>query len=262
MRLSSYLGVYSVRSLRTWFCILGLLSVGASAPVLAQELIVSAAASLTNAFREIGKSFEAVHPGATIVFNFAASDVLQTQIAKGAPVDVFASADQDAMNRGDREQLMLPGSRRNFASNQLVLVVPVKAAPVAELSTLAEPRFRRIAMGSPQTVPAGRYAKEVLERANLWTTLSTKFVFAQNVRQALDYVAREEAEAGFVFATDAAIMPEAVRIALDLATPTPVQYPIAVVAASKQAALSRAFVQYVAAGPGQGILARHGFRAP
>jgi molybdate transport system substrate-binding protein len=259
--MSSYLGVYSVRNFRTWVCILGLLSVAASAPAPAQELVVSAAASLTHAFREIGKAFEAAKPGATVAFNFAASDVLLTQIAKGAPVDVFASADQDAMNRGEKEQLLLAGSRRNFASNQLVLVVPSKAAPVGELSALAAPRFRRIAMGSPQTVPAGRYAREVLERANLWTTLSPKLVFAQNVRQALDYVARGEAEAGFVYATDAAIMPETVRIALDLATLTPVQYPIAIVAASRQAALSMEFVRFVAAAPGQRILARHGFRA-
>jgi len=251
-----------VRSFRSWLGILFLLSAVASVPARAQELVVSAAASLTNAFREIGKAFEAVHPGATVVFNFASSDILLTQIVRGAPVDVFASADQDSMNRVEREQLLLAGSRRNFASNQLVLVVPAKAAPVGELSALAEPRFRRIAMGSPQTVPAGRYAKEVLERANLWAVLSPKFVYAQNVRQALDYVAREEAEAGFVYATDAAIMPETVRIALDLATPTPVQYPIAVVAASKQAALSLAFVQFVGTAPGQLILARHGFRAP
>ena len=247
---------------RSWFGILALLSALAGVPAQAQELVVSAAASLTNAFREIGKGFETANPGATVVFNFAASDVLLTQIAKGAPVDVFASADQDAMNRGDKAQLFLAGSRRNFASNHLVLVIPAKAAPVGELSALVKPRFRRIAMGSPQTVPAGRYAKEVLERANLWTTLSPKFVFAQNVRQALDYVAREEAEAGFVYATDAAIMPDTVRIALVLGTTTPVQYPIAVVAAGRQAALSLAFVQYVATAPGQLILARYGFRAP
>jgi len=230
--------------------------------VPAQELVVSAASSLTNAFRDIGKAFEVAHPGATVVFNFAASDVLLTQIAKGAPADIFASADQEAMNRAEREQLLQPSTRRDFAANQLVLIVPKGAPQVGALAVLATSRFRRIAAGSPQTVPAGRYAKEALEAAGLWVTLSPRLVFTQNVRQALDYVARDEADAGFVYATDAAIMPDAVRIALDVVTATPVRYPTAVVATTRHAALATAFVAFVAAAPGQDILARNGFRAP
>ena len=224
-----------------------------------QELVVSAAASLTNAFREIGTAFEGDHPGVKVVFNFAASDVLQAQIAKGAPADVFASADSEAMNRAERDQLLLPATRRDFASNQLVLIVPAAAAPVAELSALSQPRFRRIAIGSPQTVPAGRYAQQVLERAGLWTALAPKLVFAQNVRQALDYVAREDADAGFVYATDAAIMLGAVRIALATTTTASIRYPIAVVKDTRNREMAVAFVAYVAAAAGQRILAHHGF---
>ncbi len=88
-------------------------------------------------------------------------------------------------------------------------------------------------------MPAGRYAKEALGRAKLWDVLSPKFVFTQNVRQALDYVARGEADAGFVYATDAAIMPDAVKVALDVATTTPVRYPIAVVATTAAATACR-----------------------
>jgi molybdate transport system substrate-binding protein len=249
-------------AVRAWVGILGMLSAVASASAAAQELVVSAAASLTNAFRDIGKAFEAAHPGATVVFNFAASDILLTQIAKGAPADVFASADQDAMNRAERDQLLLPGTRRDFAANQLVLVVPVAAAAVPDLPTLATAHFRRIAVGSPQTVPAGRYAKEALDAAGIWSTLEPRLVFTQNVRQALDYVARDEADAGFVYATDAAIMPKAVKVALDVATATPVRYPIAVVAASRQPALARAFASLVSETAGQRILVQYGFRAP
>jgi molybdate transport system substrate-binding protein len=247
--------------MRHWIGALVLCFSVASTPTPGQELVVSAAASLTNAFRKIGAAFEAEHPGAKVVFNFAASDILLAQIAKGAPADVFASADQDAMNRAEREQLLQPATRRDFASNQLVLIVPATAAPVGDLSALSQPRFRRIVVGSPQTVPVGRYTKEVLERANLWDALMPKLVFAQNVRQALDYVAREEADAGFVYATDAAIVPAAVRVAVDAPTATPIRYPIAVVKDSHNLALATAFVAYVAAAQGQRILARYGFRA-
>jgi molybdate transport system substrate-binding protein len=228
----------------------------------AQELIVSAAASLTDAFREIGRDFETAHPGARVVLNLAGSDVLLAQIAHGAPADVFASADEAAMNRAEKTRLLAPGTRRDFAANRLVVVVPASAAAVAGLASLAGPRFRRIAVGSPQTVPAGRYAKHALEGADLWTALLPRLVFTQNVRQALDYVAREEADAGFVYATDAAIMPDRVRVAFDVATGTPVRYPIAVIEGSHQSALAAAFVAFVAGSAGQRTLARFGFRSP
>src|SRR5258706_1665741 len=105
----------------------------------AQELIVSAAASLTNAFRDIGRDFEVTHPGVKVVLNFAASDLLLAQIANGAPADVFASADEAAMNRAEKGNLLAPGTRRDFAANQLVVVVPGSAASVTAMATLTEP---------------------------------------------------------------------------------------------------------------------------
>jgi len=248
---------------RTWIGV-GLMFAVASAPAAGQELVVSAAASLTSAFREIGSAFEAEHRGVKVVFNFASSDILLAQIAKGAPADVFASADQDAMNRAEADHLLQPATRRDFASNRLVLIVPAKAAPVAvtELAALSQARFRRIAVGSPQTVPAGRYAKDALERAHLWAAVAPKLVYAQNVRQALDYVAHEEVDAGFVYATDAASLPAAVKVAFDAPTATPISYPIAVVKDSRNRAIAAAFADYVAAASGQRILARFGFRVP
>lgn len=231
-----------------------------STAATAQEIVVSAAASLTNAFRDIGRAFEAQRPGAKVVLNFAASDILITQIVKGAPADVFASADQDAMNRGEDAGAIDTATRRDFAANALVLVVAAGKPAPAALAELAA--LRRVALGSPQTVPAGRYAKEALERGKAWTALEPKLVFAQNVRQVLDYVARDEADAGFVYATDAAIMPGKVKVAFDVATTTPIRYPIAVVNASKQRALAQAFVAYVASDTGQSVLRRYGFRAP
>jgi molybdate transport system substrate-binding protein len=248
--------------MRGWVTVAAACLMLAASAASAEALVVSAAASLTQAFRDIGRDFEAAHRGVNVVFNFAASDVLIAQIAKGAPADVFASADEVAMDRGEKTELIVPGSRRTFAGNRLVVIVSRAAAPVATLATLAEPRFKRIAAGSPQTVPAGRYAKEALERANLWTTLEPKLVFTQNVRQSLDYVAREEADAGFVYVTDAAVMPDRVRIAFEVATPTPIHYSIAVVRDSRRQALAAAFVTFVGSASGQQVLARYGFRAP
>jgi len=244
--------------LRWWMLVFAL---GANAAA-AQALVVSAASSLTNAFRDIGKAFEAAHPGTTVAFNFASSDILATQIAKGAPADVFASADQEAMNRAEEANMIVAATRRDFAANALVLVVPAAIAPPASLTDLRNDRFRRIALGSAQTVPAGRYAKEALDRAQLSSALQAKTVYAQNVRQVLDYVAREEADAGFVYATDAAIMPDKVKIAFDVATTTPVRYPIAAVKGSKHAEVAAAFVAYVVSGNGQRVLRQYGFRAP
>lgn len=233
----------------------------AGPPARAGTLIVSAAASLTQALRDIGRAFEAAHPDATIVFNFSASDMLVAQIAQGAPADVFASADEAAMTRAEKSGLIARDTRREFAANRLVVVVPASGAAIAGLAALAGPRFKRIAVGSPQTVPAGRYAKEALQRENLWTALEPRLVFTQHVRQALDYVAREEVDAAFVYATDAAIMPERVNVALDVTTAAPVRYSIAVVRDSSQRQLATAFVDFVLGASGQQALARRGFRA-
>ena len=226
------------------------------------ELLVSAAASLTNAFRDIGKAFDAGNSGSHVVFNFAATDVLLAQISKGAPADVFAAADEDTMNRAEREGLLLPGSRRDFAGNRLVLIGPIARPPISSLGELNLPRFGRIAMGAPRTVPAGRYAKAALERAQLWDRIEPRCVFALNVRQVLDYVARGEADAGFVYATDAAVMNDKVKILLDVPTPTPVRYPIAVVRSSRYASEARAFVDLLGTEAAKKILASYGFAAP
>lgn len=240
---------------------LALVFVAGAAP--AAELTVSAAASLTDAFKEVGAAFMAAHPGTKVQLNFAGSGALLQQIANGAPVDVFASADEETMDAAERRQLIRPGSRADFASNALVVVVERDATIVPRtLADLAQPSVRRIAIGVPASVPVGRYAHAVLERAGLWPQVEAKTVGAQSVRQALDYVARGEVDAGFVYATDAASMPGRVRVAFTVPTPVPVRYPIAVVAASREPVQAQAFAAYVLAAPAQAILRRHGFGQP
>ncbi len=190
----------------------------------AQQLTVSAAASLTDAFKELGPRFEASKPGATVVrFNFAGSGVLLQQLVQGAPVDVFASADQATMDRAAVQKTVDPATRVNFASNALVLIEPAQGGPgVKSLQDLAGPGVKRIAVGKVATVPVGRYTQQALTAANLWTPLEPKFVQADSVRQVLDYVARGEADAGFVYRTDAAIMGDKVKIVLTPSGNSPV----------------------------------------
>jgi molybdate transport system substrate-binding protein len=234
-----------------------------SAAASAATLTVSAAASLQDAMRAIGSAFEAAHPGTKVDFNFAASGLLLAQIAHGAPVDVFASADLETMDRAQAQHLVAPATRADFASNALVLVSPrSRPATFKALADLGRADVRRIALGTPASVPAGHYAQAALEQAGLWATLAPKFVFAENVRQTLAYVSRAEVDAGFVYRTDAIVDPGTVRIDFAVPGAAAVRYPIARVAASHQGSDADAFIAFVTGAPGRAALARYGFGRP
>lgn len=229
----------------------------------AQELVVSAAASLTQAFQSIGTAFERTHPGARVTFNFAASGPLLAQIRQGAPVDVFASADQETMDRAASGALLAEGTRADFARNALVLVVPANATRTpAALADLAGDGYARIATGTPSSVPAGRYAAQAVRQAGLTDALAPRWIYGENVRQVLNYVARGEVDAGFVYRTDALVERAKVRIALAVPTATPVSYPIARIAGGRNAALAGDFIAFVRGAEGQRILEGAGFSRP
>jgi molybdate transport system substrate-binding protein len=229
----------------------------------AGEVTVSAAASLTNAFRDIAPLFEAAHPGTKLNFNFGASGALLAQIAKGAPADVFASADQQRMDQAQARNLIKANSRRDFVSNTLVVIMPVASGKSAtKLVDLARPDFARIAIGLPASVPVGSYTKEVLEAATLWGAIEPKIIGAHSVRQALDYVARAEVDAGFVYATDAALMPDKVKVAFTVPTARPIRYPVATLAGAPNPAEAAKFVAFLFTPPVQAVLARYGFGKP
>ncbi|AKP89405.1 molybdate ABC transporter substrate-binding protein [Achromobacter ruhlandii] len=229
----------------------------------AGDLVVSAAASLTNAFKDVAQAYEKEHAGTKVILNFGASDVLLQQIVKGAPADVFASADQKAMDKAVEEKAVKPESRVDFAANQVVLIVPTDSkANITALKDLTRDDIKRIAYGNPASVPVGRYTQGALQAAGLWDAVQAKSVLAQNVRQSLDYVSRGEVDAGFVFATDAAIMPDKVKVAVRVPSQTPVTYPIAVTARDASAQEAKRFVAYVMSPAGQEILSRYGFQKP
>jgi molybdate transport system substrate-binding protein len=227
-----------------------------------KEIIVSAAISLKDAFEEIGRSYERKNMGSQVVFNFGASGDLARQIEGGAPADVFASASQKYMD-GLYKKGLLQGTRSVFAANSIVLIVPAGSKTVpASFEGLEAREIREIAVGNPKTVPAGRYAEEVLTYYKLMPSVKDKLVLGENVRQVLDYVARGEVDAGIVYATDASIRAKEVSIAASAPGKShkPVVYPIAVVKGTKNEAAARGFVAFVLSPRGQRILAKYGFR--
>jgi molybdate transport system substrate-binding protein len=239
------------------------LVLGTAGAVRAGELTVSAAASLTDAFKEIARAYEVTHPGARVQLNFGASGALLQQMAKGAPVDVFASADQETMDTAVRQGLVAPGDRKNFVRNTLVVTVPAdRAVPITGLADLRQPGVRRIAMGNPASVPVGRYTRHALQSAKLWNALGPRMIPTQNVRQALDYVARSEVDAGFVYRTDVAAQNHKVRVAFAVPLDVPISYPLAATLASANPDEARRFVAYVLAPAAQAILVRYGFLEP
>jgi len=229
----------------------------------AAEITVSAAASLTDAFKDIATAFEQARPGAKVTLNFGATGQLLQQIVAGAPVDVFASADLETMDRAVRLAVILDESRTVFARNELVVAIPATSMLVLNrLADVTGPQVKRIAIGNPDSVPAGKYARDVLTTARLWPELQQRLVFTQNVRQALDYVARGEVDAAFVYRTDAIAAVNRARIALITKTETAVLYPAAVVKGSSQAEEATAFVRFLRADAAQRILERYGFGRP
>lgn len=247
-------------------CLVASLGPGVVAGARAAELTVSAAASLQNAFREIGRGFEQAHPGTTVRFNFAGSGPLLAQLRQGAPVDVFATADHDTMERAQSEGLVMGETRRDFASNALVLVAPLQApasaASLAALRDLRGPRVRRIAVGQPRVVPAGAYTRQALQAQGLWSALQSRFVYGDNVRQVLSYVSRGEVDAGFVYRSDALLDAARVRIVLTVPTDPPVRYPVARTARTANAVAADDFIRHLATPAAATVLQAHGFGAP
>jgi len=236
-----------------------------AAAVHAQEVTLSVAISMKDAVEGLGRGFMAARPGVKLRYNFGSSGELQKQIEAGAPVDLFISAAQRQMDELQAKGLIVTASRRVFARNVLTVIKPMDSKiDIAKPADLLDARVTKIVVGSPKTVPAGQYAEESLRALGLWDRLQPKLVFSENVRQALDYVARGEVDAGLVYTTDAAGRAQQVKEAFRPAEDTyrPVLYPAAVVAGAKQAAIAHAYLDLLTGREGQTVLARLGFLPP
>ncbi|MGB2889510.1 MAG: molybdate ABC transporter substrate-binding protein [Candidatus Acidiferrales bacterium] len=225
-----------------------------------QDLTISAAISLREVLDEIQSPFRTYHPDTTLHFNLGGSGTLQRQIEQGAPVDVFISASRKEMDSLEAKGLILAGTRRDLAKNRVVLVVPSGESGIKSFQDLTLPEIKHIAVGEPQTVPAGKYAQEVLTHFGIYDDLKSKLVLAKDVRQVLMYVATGNADAGIVYATDAqtttrvkvaAIAPEESHSA--------VIYPVAVIKSSRNPSAAKEFIEFLLGARGRSVFEKYGF---
>ena len=243
--------------------ILVLASLSATQVCAANELLVSAALSLKAPFEEIGRAYERKNPGSRVVFNFAASGVLQKQIEAGAPADIFASASPKEVAALNAAGLLLAGTRYDLAGNSIVLVTAMQSpVRIASFNDLTRRDVKLISIGNPASVPAGKYAEETLKTLGLWEMLRTKMVYAEHVRQAMDYVTRGEVDAGMVFLTDAIARGGELKIIAEApdSSHKSVVYTIAAIKGTRDETTTRDFIAFVMSKEGREILKKHGFR--
>ncbi len=231
-----------------------------------QTLTVFAAASLTGAFGDMGKAFEAANPGVTVKFNFAGSQVLVTQIEQGAPADVFASADHKNMDALVTANLAASGYK-DFATNLLTVILPPNnPANIQTLQDLAKPGLKLIF--EDPSVPAGNYTRQILTNMSKDPTYGTDFstkVLANvvsnetDVKQVVSKVDQGEGDAGIVYVTDASAQSDLKTIAIPANYNVIAQYPITVVEKSPNSDLAAAFVAYVLSADGQAVMKKWGF---
>ncbi len=240
--------------------VMALLAMGLVLPAQAAEIHVSAAASLTEALNEIAADYRKAS-GETVVLNLGASSTLARQIQEGAPADLFLSADEEKMDALDKAGLLLAGTRKSVLSNTLVVVVPADSRlRISRLADLAAPSVRALALAETRTVPAGIYARELLEKRGLWPRLADRVVPTENVRAALAAVESGNVDAGIVYRTDARISKK-VRVAFEVprAEGPAISYPFAVLAGSKRKEAARRVLRYLESPAALEVFRRHGF---
>ncbi len=237
-----------------------ILALAAPATAQRQELVLSAAASLTDVLSALKPEAEK-YIDAAIVMNFGGSGTLRAQIEQGAPVDLFFSAASSDMDKLEKARLIAPGTRKDLLSNAIVLVGDGSQRPPASVDELRSllSATNLVAIGNPDSVPAGRYAVEAFTSLGLYPIVEKKLVLGGNVRQVLQFVESGSAPLGVVFLTDAAsVAPNSLVVRLYLfpesALKTPVLYPAAVVAASRNRDKAAKLIAFF-----QGAVARRAF---
>ncbi|MDY7993038.1 molybdate ABC transporter substrate-binding protein [Paenibacillus polymyxa] len=228
------------------------------------ELTISAAASLTDALKEIQHSYESTHTDIKLNFNFGGSGALEKQIEQGAPSDLFLSASTKNMKSLVDQQLIDTKKQKTWLTNELVAVIPADGTMnIASVTDLTKKEVKKVAIGIPESVPAGNYAQEALMKAKLWDTLQNKLVQAKDVRQVLQYVETGNADVGFVYKTDALTSQKA-KIAFEVnpKTYSPVEYPIGIVKATKHIQEAEDFYAYLQSQESLNIMDKYGFTIP
>ncbi|MGF7049606.1 molybdate transport system substrate-binding protein [Paenibacillus sp. DS2015] len=228
------------------------------------ELTISAAASLTDALQEIQTLYEADHTQVKLLFNFGASGALQQQIEQGAPADLFLSAAPKNMNGLIDKGLIDVQHQQNLLNNELVVVIPQESkVAISSEKDLVNDAFLKVAVGIPESVPAGNYTKEALSHLGLWDQLQSKLVQAKDVRQVLQYVETTNVDAGFVYKTDA-LTSQKVKIAftVDPSTYAKIEYPVGIVKETKHSKEAEEFYTFLQSTPALDVFVKYGFSIP
>lgn len=224
-------------------------------------LTLSVAASLEDAMKEIQQAFEKEHSTIDLRFNFGGSGALQQQISQGAPVDLFFAAAEEPFQKLVKEGMINEEDHVTLVGNSLVLVTSkLSTISVQTLEDLKKDDIEKVALGTPESVPAGQYAKQTFEAAGLWDDLSDKFVFGKDVRQVLTYVETGNVEAGLVYKTDA-VLSDQVNIAMivDEKMHLPIVYPVGIIKDTKFKEEAKVLFTYLQSEEALTILEKYGF---
>jgi molybdate transport system substrate-binding protein len=224
------------------------------------ELTISAAASLNGVLTEIETLFEEEHPQINLLVNFGGSGSLQQQIIQGAPVDLFFSAAEDKYDELIEHDLIDSTYSSDLLGNELVLVTP-RNSPVTGFPDLVSKEINTIAIGTPETVPAGQYAKQTLQQLQLWDELSAKLIPSKDVRQVLSYVETENVDAGIVYHTDALLSDKVKLIAtVDQSLHDPIILPVGIVQGTNHKQEAITFYEYLHSEKATELFKKYGFR--
>lgn len=225
------------------------------------EIMVSAASSMQDALTDLQKAYAEKTPEVKLTLVFGASGTLQQQIEQGAPADLFISAGKTQMDALEQKNLLVKESKVDLVGNELVLVAGKDNTKVASLENLTKADVGKISIGTPESVPAGKYAQESLENLKLWDVLKPKFVLAKDVSQVLNYVETGNVEAGLVYQSDAQGSTKVkVVTVVPASSHKPIAYPAAVIAATKNKQASEDFLKYLQSSDAQQIFVKYGFK--
>ncbi|EPR11917.1 molybdate ABC transporter substrate-binding protein [Ruminiclostridium papyrosolvens] len=225
------------------------------------ELLVSAAASLTETAKDLTGLYKKIKPNVDIKFSFGSSGALETQIEEGAPADIFISAALKQMDALEQEGLLLEGSKKELLVNKVLLISPQdRKIKLSRFQDAASDSVSRIALGEPDSVPAGQYAQEVFTALGIWNKVKGKAVFGSDVRQVLTWVENGDVDCGVVYQTDA-IASKKINVVCEAPKDThkPVIYPVAVIKNSKNQQEAGAFIDFLTTAQAADVFKKHGF---
>nr|WP_318502439.1 molybdate ABC transporter substrate-binding protein [Bacillus sp. T3] len=224
------------------------------------DLTISAAASLQDALNEIKAKYEKEHSNVNITYNFGGSGALYQQIIQGAPVDLFFSAAKDQFDLLVNDGFIEKNQSKDLIGNELVLIIP-KGAQTGIQSFQDIEKAEKISIGIPETVPAGKYAKETLVNLDIWKRVESKLVFAKDVRQVLTYVETGNVDAGMVYKTDA-LTSNKVKVMTTAQNNlhSPIVYPVGILKKTANPEEALNFFEYLQTQESMKILYKYGFK--